>query len=502
MEIVVTVRGMDAIIESNQTQDRERYGSVICSNCSTEVSAGALICPRCGREVVSPAAKQPKPKPTGAEVQEQSINPLKVVFTILARLLAGAFTICFFGAIIYTAYFWYDNWRINRIYEGGALRAPIIEAITLPYGQKGHSLTFFGNDGDELFVPDLNRSYPFVGGMTQIDIPDSQWFASVPQSDIGVVIPLMPVIFTERNGRIVLPRMDLTIETPDSPLEITEPRSDFVEVDTSLYTLRINVVPGSEVQINGEDQKPYVSHEGLLEANINVRPIGDNPISINVKTAHHREVRRDLILHRAPQTIYLERSLNLAKSTNNRTFTIEGNVAPGANIVVDTDYLPDTLKVDAAGKFSFRAIMTTIGDNVVRWHATMDGVEDQHASYTVYYVPTLNEYGGKAWRLNNQDYDELKVMIEMRQGQPYLCWGSVVDVFVDEEDGIQYIVMDITRKSGEGSDLPHYCVLENRSTVKDPEIGKRYKGYSDVDGSYFYRDDTVPKFVCRYLTEE
>ena len=47
------------------------------------------------------------------------------------------------------------------------------------------------------------------------------------------------------------------------------------------------VVPGSTVLVNGEDVTDVVDRSGLLSANVNVYPIGDNIISILVRTPNH-----------------------------------------------------------------------------------------------------------------------------------------------------------------------------------------------------------------------
>lgn len=467
---------------------------MICQNCGADVRDGATVCGGCGYEIAQP--KRPKPEPADAQ---HNVLSVRVLVNALLRLGILLFSIAFFGYIIYTAYFWYDSWRTDRIYSSGALREPDVVEIDMAYGQVGHSLTFFGNDGDELFIPELNRSFPFVGGLTQIDIQDSSWFDLAPEGEEAAIITLTPVIYTQGNGRIGLPPLELEIETPRSPLELVDPKSDRIEVDTSVFVLRIKVVPGSKVLINGEDLSAIISTEaGMLEANLQVYPIGDNPISINVSTPHHRQVRRDIVLYRAPQTIQMERDMTLVNSTTKNTATISGRAEPGANIVVDTKYVEGSLKVEPTGKFSFKANLTIVGDNLITWHATMDGRADQYASYTVYYVPTLAAYSRNAWALNTQDeYDLLVKMTPFWEGQEYLCRGPVVEVF--EEEGVQYVAIDVAEK---GAASPRICVLENKSGVKSPEVGKVYRAYADIAGLRFYGDSNCPLLICRYMPEQ
>ncbi len=423
-------------------------------------------------------------------------SPLRLLANVLTRLLIICFSVAFFGYLLYTAFFWFDSWRTGRIYEVGTYRAPLVEEMVMEDGQLGHALTFFGNDGDLLFIPELNRSFPFVGGMTEIDIADSSWFDLSPEGETAAIINMTPVVLTNKNGRVALPGMQLTVETPQSPLEMIEPKSDREEVDTSKFELKIKVVRGSKVLVNGEDQTDMVNNEGELLAVVDVDDIGDNPISVSVSTAHHRETRKDIILYREPQTIEMERSMNTVKSTTKSSATISGTVEVGANIVVDSTYNEGSLEVKENGSFSFKVPLPITGDNVITWHATMQGRQDQYASYTIYHVPPLTEYGGKAWKM---DYKGLLDTNERwsADNRIFAVIGPVVEVW--DEEGTQMMAIDVAPAEAEERQI---CVLENRAAVQNPEKDRRYKAYADVQpGLVFYNGANCPKLVCRYLVD-
>ena len=58
--------------------------------------------------------------------------------------------------------------------------------------------------------------------------------------------------------------------------------------------------------VNGEDVTDVVDRSGLLSANVNVYPIGDNVISILVRTPNHVETRRDVTIYRAELEIEVD----------------------------------------------------------------------------------------------------------------------------------------------------------------------------------------------------
>ena len=461
-----------------------------CANCGIELPRNATICPECDYDVAPVQTKRGAPTQAGrgnALIQSRKFHIARIVLTTICMPLMMFY-------LISVAYYWFEAWQLSRIYDTGRFRAPVIEQLEMPFGQIGHSFTFFGTDGDILFLPNLNRTYPFVGGFTQIDVPDSNWFDADVEQQEGVNINIAPLIYTQNNGRINLPAIPLYLDAPTSPLTLIEPKADYLEVDTSMFMLRIMVVPGSDVLINGERQTSYVSHEGILEANLRVG-YGETHVSVDVNTDFHKRTRRDLVLYRAPQTIPLERGMDLPKTTTKNTVNITGTTMPGANIIVDTKYVENSLKVAPTGAFSFRAQLSIIGDNIITWHAVMPGMQDQYASYTIYYVPGLPIYSGKAWGTID-NYAAMPNMLDHWEGQEFLSRAVVLDVF--DEDGIEYIAVDA---APEGAEAPLILILENKSGFFGVEVGTRYDFYSDLRGTHFYGDGRYPRLTTRYVCE-
>ncbi len=457
-----------------------------CPKCGANVRRPAEICQSCGYRVAQQEA--------GGEEQQQpqQLRPKHVLNAFMMFLLVVV-SISFFGLVVYNGYFWYDSWRINRIYASGDVIPPEIEEITLADGRVGHAITFYGRDGDELFISQLGKSHMFVGGVARIEIPDSTWFDLSPEDQDAAIVTMLPVIYTEGGDRIRLPELTLDVKTPTSPLQLIDPTTDYAVADMSIYNLKLKVVPGSKVLISGEDASDTLNHEGLLEHNVNVYPQGDNRISVFVSTPHHKQTRVELNLFREPQSINLERDPNLAKSTNKELFVMYGTTEPGAQIVVDSKYVENSLVVKGTGSFSFKAKLSIIGENTINFHATMPGREDTYASYTVNYVPTLNIYSKKAWKM---DYDALLKMIDQWDKQVFLCSGPVVEIIPPTDDAPQLVIVDV---STDADTEPKYVVLENRSSVSAPEVGKRYNTYAEVNGTEFYNDTRCPKLVARYM---
>ncbi len=450
-----------------------------CPSCQAENKKGSKTCRQCGARL--PAKRGPR---TPAMALAHGV--MWAFFAIV--------TVVVFGFLFYRVYFWIDAWRMGSYYERDGRIAPDVEQIELDSGLVGHAITFYGNDGDQVFIKELRQSYEIVGHLARIELPDSHWFPAKPDDTEQAVVTLTPILFTEGGDQRELPPLELTIDTPESPLRLVNPSKELVTVNTSIFPLEISVVPGSTVLINGEDQTDMVNYLGLLTRNVAVYPVGDNIISLLVSTPSHKETRLDLNLYRPYQEINLEPSLTLDKASNLANMTITGTMDPDAILSVDTPYVEDSIKVDPNGSFKFIAKLETVGDNTVTFRATKAGKQDSVVSVNVYYVPSLDAYSRKAWKM---DYKELSLYYDTWVGRVFLCDGVVTEISVDGEE--QTVIMDVNL-TGEGE--PQYVVLTNHSSVGTPEIGTRYKAYADVTGNQFYNSKHCPKLACRYMVKQ
>ena len=451
-----------------------------CPHCGANVAEGRTRCARCNQAIDAFASTSARKGPSRAA--RVATGFLWVLFVIVS--------VTFLSLAIYRLYFWFDAWRLSRLYEVGGRLAPDIEEIMLDDGREGHAITFYGDDGNSVFIKELGRSYLLTGGLTRIEVADSSWFQENPEDLEAAVITMTPVLESENGARTYLPPLELTVDVPQSPLTLISPSSDFQEVVNSIYSLQLQVVPGSKVLINGEDVTDVVNFEGLLSANINVG-YGDNNISVLVSTLNHKQTRKDLVLYREPQDIPLEPSLNLPKTSPKDIMTISGTMDPSATLVVDTDYVADSIKVDQNGSFSFKAKLTLIGDNTITFRAQKPGLTDSVVSVHVNYVPSLNEYSRKAWKM---DYKNLLLTYRQWYGKIFLCKGPIVEILQDETPPL--LVMNVGTE-----DAPQYVILDNASSVASPSVGVIYTVYADVagNGNYFYGDDYCPRLTARYI---
>lgn len=451
---------------------------MICPYCGNKCPDSAKVCSECNQVL-----------PAGGAAEGTRENTRRRVLRIVLLCACWMLSLCILGVAVYKVYFWIDTYKINRVYGRGG-RAPAVSEITLDDGRTGHAVTFFADDGDQVYIEELGRSYTIAGGFARIELPDSVWFDGDLAQIESAVVTLNPILIRESGDRMRLPQLKLEVSVPQSPLTVLSPAQNGIEINSAIYPLQLQVVPGSSVYINGNEVTDIADRAGFLTYNLNVYPIGDNVISILVRTPNHKETRRDVVIRRAEMEIELELSINTPSSSDTKTMTISGKCEPGATIAVDSPYVAESLTLDPeTGEFKFLARFDVIGDNTVAFRAVKEGKQDSSIRFTVNYVPNASDYTSTAWKM---EYSKLLNLYEQWKGRIFKCEGMVTDVF--EEEGLQYIVMDV------GTDgFQKLVVLINRSARTDIIPGVRYSAYADVEGRELYYAAYCPLLNMRYV---
>ncbi len=453
-----------------------------CPYCGSECPDNALYCDVC---------KQPLPN-VGEEAElQQQLERAKHAklrrWMIAIGVLVSIVAVC---VSAYKVVSWIDSYKLKRLYTRGAY-TPTLNLVNMADGRQGHALVFYGEDGDVVYLPEIDKSLSICGGVARLEIADADWFYGDVSDYDYAEITFAPVLMKQSGAQIRLPVVNYNIDVPESPLTVISPEQDGVNVVTSSYPLEFNVVAGSSVFVNGTDVTDRIDRAGDFEGKVSVEPIGDNTYTIIVRTPQHKEVRRDVTIYRQKYDIEIELDEEVSTRTSENTMTIKGKCEPGAVISVDTDYIEESLIQDmATGEFSFIALVEDLGENVIRFRASMEGRNDAVVTFTVNYKPTLGRYAANAWKM---DYEELRKYYETWLTRVFKCTGPIVDVLTGD-DGKQYMIMDVST-TGE----PQYVALQNDTTLASPTMGPKYTAYADVAGRYFYRNEYYPMLIARYI---
>ena len=450
-----------------------------------------MVCPRCGATIKASMKKCAKcglPLSYQDKVGSDDRLPLKtLILRCLIVFAAFLVTLVIVVAIEEPLRIRAENKRITEEYVNQE-----VEVVTLENGYKAHAFTFFGKDGDCIYIEELGESFMFVGGLARVEVPDYIWFDEDPTDTESSTITFSPIYVSSTGKKTRIPVFSIQVDVPEAPVTIFQPASQHTTVITSQTGLSMNVVYGSQVIINGEDVSSKVDRSGNLELTLNIAPIGDNNISIIVRTPNHREARRDLVFYREEMEINLEVASSVQFISRLNYMTINGVAEPGASISVDSDYERGSLNVDeATGKFSFRAKFSAYGKNLVIFRASKEGKKDSTISFYVDYLPAKAEYTRNAWQM---DYAQLTRYYEQWHGRVFLCMGRIMANYQD--GGVTYSIMNV----GNDADVKLVALI-NESNAGQFLVGQDYALYADVEGRLFYNATYIPLLTARYTRD-
>ena len=354
-----------------------------------------------------------------------------------------------------------------------------------------HTILIPGEDGQQIYVgAPMQATYPVVDGFATVEIPDYLWYRDLPSvNDETMHVSLKAFLKTANGRQKALDPIEYDITIPLSPVTLITPESLRFEVTTAMYSVELQVRPGSTVTINTVDVSDTVSEDGDLIYNATVQPTGDNAFNICVRAPYCRENTLELVLYRELQEIPLDLAVTTYSSTSLPTLEINATTTPGATVDVLTSHSDlDITNLDTTGEFKFVAVFDKIGDNTITITSSYPGKKTSRVDYTIYYVPNQDKYTTQAWPLNKAaEYSELVSNITYRSehSQVYLVVGTIAEIISEKPQTA------IIYTSDDGKSRP--VVIENKSRT-NWEVGDYLRIYCDAYGTY----SAMPWLIARY----
>ena len=381
-----------------------------------------------------------------------------------------------------------------QLREGNETRVEISE--TTVDGHPAHTFTIYSKENATVYLKEMQSSYVVAGGKVDVTVPDYMWYDTesstyaTPVETDTMDVTLTPYIrYSQEGDQIELDPIEFTVDVPLSPIYLLSPSTAHADVGVSIYEVRINVQLGSTVIIDGTNVSTLIRDTGNVSKNVQVLPVGDNTISISVKSKYCRENKMEITLHREPQEIPLELAAtvivewNYEKDDPLNQASISGTTLPGASITIESPHEDLTLD-PVTGNFKFKPIFPTLGNNEVIIRASYEGRKDSVISHTVYYMPTADVYTRRAWDRDAQ-YTDLINYISIRKGVIYTGTGTVERII---STAPQMAIMNI------GTDTLEKLVMIENSSKTTWTVGTKYRIYGDVYGLY----DNMPRLTVRY----
>lgn len=411
-------------------------------------------------------------------------GPLLIAYALVGILILA---VGFVGYLIISSMANPDGLQRSEVTSVGEYG---IVPFTTEGGLAAHRISVPSEEGSLIYIGELGKSYVVVNGFATFEIEDHFFYDSIEHLEAESMNVVLTPSLVRSGEQTRLEEIRYTISIPDSPIELIQPEAREFVVNSSIYTIKLMVKPGSHVTINGRDASDMVSDTGLMTYNPSVQAIGNNIFSIAVKAPYCRENSLTIVLYRERMEIPLEIDGATITQTDEDTLNIYLTTDPLATITVDTPHESiDTSTLLETGRVSVKAKFTKVGNNTVIIRASMEGKKDSILEHTVYYLPPADTYTRKAWGLSRSEYNNLmnNIKSNIERAQIYVCEGVVTKIVSTTP---QLVIMDTSTEAGR----EQLVFLENAAVNKVWKLGGTYKVYGDVSGVY----NDMPRLMVRY----
>ncbi len=395
------------------------------------------------------------------------------------KVLRGMIIFLFIALVGLCGYFGYFYFEARQAEARAARKASVVASILDDLA--AHTIMIPGEDGSQIYIRELHNSYVVTGGYATIEIADHTWYDSLLElTQETMEVSLTPYLKTASGQQQLLDVITYTIDIPLSPITMVTPDSKRTTVASSMYTMTFEVRPGSTVIVNDKDVSDTVNAEtGEFTYNATVHPVGDNSFLIRVRSQYCRENQLQVVLYREKQEIPLDLAADTFTSTSMKQMTVNCTTLPGATVDVLSPHTDlNITELGTTGAFSFIAVFDHIGNNVIHITSSYPGKKPSTIEYTIYYVPSVDIYTGKAWPLNRaSDYSELVSNMSARAAatQVYVVMAVCKEIVSEKPQ------MAIFYTGADGESQP--VLLQNYSKTVWKK-GTYYRIYADAYGTY------------------
>lgn len=371
-----------------------------------------------------------------------------------------------------------------------------------------HLIRIPGEEGANIYIKELKKSYIVAGGYASIEVPDYSWYEDKENlTEEVITATLTPFVKTSAGEQKPMEIIRFDVEVPLSPLIILTPETGWDEVSTKQYNLEFEVAENSTVYINDDDLSDLVNTQsGQISYNATITPTGDNVFIIRTRAQYCRENSAVVTIYRETQEILLDLPADIAsryspnlvedtsqpKDSNGNypkvedPMTIKCSTVTWATIEIKSPYANlDLSRLAIDGTFTFQPVFETIGTNTIIIEASAPGYKTSVVKHDVYYVPIATIYTRKAWDMNDNYSDFLNhSQTRIANTQVYVCKGTITQIISTKP---QLAIMKLN------STYDRSVLIENLSN-DTWVVGESYRIYADAYGLY----DGMPRLIGRY----
>jgi len=370
-------------------------------------------------------------------------------------------------------------------YSPKIMASTFVEATTID-GKPAHRIIVNTSNGEE--VEALDKVYPVINGKAEIVYEDSflySYFSQGQQEDIIEV--QLDITIRGKDLPEAKESVTFTLDTPLSPLTLINPASGEATIDGKKYRIILEVEPGSQVFINGNNYSDLVDQEGRLEKEVEVPDAAENVYEIRVSTQGYADNIRNIVLKREVMEFPLTINQPIPVQTTDQWAKITGTTHPQAVLEASLETKSEPTVDPETGEFTLFVKADVAGYIPCTITARVEGKKDSKLNLVIERLSNESDYTRRAWALN---YDQLKSDPDIHNGRIFVFEGVVKDIISLGDKNAFTVDVSDNGSSPQPVYVEHWGSLSIQSGNKVKIFGNRWGNYEDMPyilAKYVYR---------------
>ncbi|MBM7581662.1 hypothetical protein JOD02_000485 [Caldicoprobacter guelmensis] len=398
-------------------------------------------------------------------------------------------TIIFLATLLFISYIIVDQiWRSHSktdTYRSRIIASTFVDATTID-GKPAHRIVVNTSNGEK--VEALDKVYPVVDGKAEIVYEDAFLYSYFSQGkDEDEVKVQLDITIYGKGLPESKKRVEFTLKTPLSPLTLIQPASGEALVEGKKYRIILEVEPGSQVFINGNNYSDLVDQEGRLEKDIEVPNAPENIYEIKVSKRGYADHIRTIVLKREVSEVPLIINQSIPVQTTDEWAKITGTTHPQAELEVSLEPRSQPSVDPETGNFTLYVRAAAPGYTPCTITAHVEGKDDAKINLVIDRQISEGEYTRRAWAF---DYAQLKSNPDLHNGRIFVLEGVVKDIIALGDKNIFTIDVSANGPSPQMVYVEHWGNLSIRLGNKVRIFGNRWGNYEDMPrilAKYVYR---------------
>ena len=344
----------------------------------------------------------------------------------LQRFIKAGISIVLIAFIAFLGYVGYDE-LIRKPKD----REPVYKVIDLDYeveeteidGQTARRILILSEVGEQARLNDKNTA--IINGQAEFILPDREFDLDDYEEIDGalqVALPLTVLADGYPNRQV---EIEFEVPIQSAPLRFISPAEKETVVEGTSYQLILEVLPGSNVYVDGNNYSHILNEEGQLSLQLEILEQPETQYEIRVSSKGYAEAVENIIFRKKQMAFPLAVDQSIPIQADGEWVEVTGNTHPEAVLSTNLELREEVSPDPDTGDFKMYVKASAKGYTPFILTASLDGSEDSVLEMVIQRQVTELDYTSSAWA---PEYGNMKQYPNLHNGIIFLFTGEIKEI--------------------------------------------------------------------------